>query len=223
MSQLVAKVAPEQSQRRRRLAMSLIFAVGLLPSAAMAWRLIRKASGRSRIGNRLILWRRSLELMSPLHRASNRRVYGLLLAGTGMLFIAPIAYALGSVSTPWEPPVYARHAVGVWVGLTSKGDAVTLRVNRYGTASLENVHGTVCRGPASISGDTLSIRPSSTLLGGHVPVSCTVSQWPASDGVDEMMVVDGMALRRLRKVVPLPVQRERVVAASSDAPVDLEE
>ena len=186
--------------------MSLIFSVGLLPSAAMAWRLIRKARGRSPVGSRVVLWRRAAELASPARQVLNRRAYAVLLTGAVALFVAPLAYAVGNLAT-WSPPPHATHAVGVWVGLTARGDVLTLRVNRYGTGSLEPADGAAVRGPITISldGSGLSIRPFTSLLGGGAAAQRAVSRWPASAGLHETMVVDGVEMHRLRKVVPLRV------------------
>lgn len=193
-----------RSLRRRELAMSLLLSVGLIPSIAMAWRLIRKARGGSAITSRAVIWRRSLDVTSQAQKLRNRRAYSALLTGAGVLFVAPLVYSIGSLAL-WDPPPFARHAVGVWVGLLPSGDVLTIRINKYGTASREAPNGATCRGPLAIAddGSSLSIRPFTSILGGaEGPIACAVTHWPRSPGTAETFVVDGVEMHRLQRVVP---------------------
>lgn len=102
-------------------------------------------------------------------------------------------YWLGSIATR-KRPAYAEYVSGTWVGRTPDGDVVKVKFNNRGVAAIDSPANT-CRGPVNFTKDSFGIEPIIPLFGGS-EVRCVVTRWPASSAQDEIIVVDGLELRK---------------------------
>ena len=127
--------------------------------------------------------------------AKLRRVIVGASAGVAIFVAAPMFYWLGSIVTR-KRPACAVHVTGTWIGVTPEGEIIKLRFNDRGVAALDSPTQTA-RGPVKFQEDgaSFTVEPIIPFIGG-TNVSCNVSRWPQSSADSEVLVVDGVELRK---------------------------